>query len=348
MNPDSSHRPAFLITIDTEGDNLWARPTTITTHNAQYLPRFQTLCESYGLRPTYLTNWEMANCPVFQEFARHVLRRRAAEIGMHLHAWHSPPDFQLTDNDIHHQPYLIEYPPAIMRQKIALLTHRLRSLFDAEILSHRAGRWAFNQSYAQALLDHGYKVDCSVTPHYSWQDCLGAPDGEGGADYRAFPDQPYFVDPGDISRPGDSALLELPVSIVHNRNGPGWRLARRAARTRFASRVVNRLHPQVLWPYPGVQSFRRLTQLARMIVEQRRPYFMLVLHSSELMPGGSPRFAASRSVERLYTALEELFAFASARFDALTLAEFHCQWSKSAQGGSPDHALVQQTSDAAA
>jgi hypothetical protein len=41
-------RPAFLITIDTEGDNLWSRPRTITTRNAHSLPRFQALCEKYG------------------------------------------------------------------------------------------------------------------------------------------------------------------------------------------------------------------------------------------------------------------------------------------------------------
>lgn len=38
-------KPAFLITIDTEGDNIWARRLPITTRNAEYLPRFQKLCE---------------------------------------------------------------------------------------------------------------------------------------------------------------------------------------------------------------------------------------------------------------------------------------------------------------
>ena len=34
-------RPAFLITIDTEGDNIWRRPNRITTENTLFLPRFQ-------------------------------------------------------------------------------------------------------------------------------------------------------------------------------------------------------------------------------------------------------------------------------------------------------------------
>jgi hypothetical protein len=50
-----SVRGAFLITVDTEGDNLWSRPRDITVRNAEVLPRFQELCERHGLRPTYLT-----------------------------------------------------------------------------------------------------------------------------------------------------------------------------------------------------------------------------------------------------------------------------------------------------
>ncbi len=53
-------KPAFLITLDTEGDNLWGRQREITTRNTGYLPRFQGLCERFGFRPTWLTNHEMA------------------------------------------------------------------------------------------------------------------------------------------------------------------------------------------------------------------------------------------------------------------------------------------------
>jgi hypothetical protein len=76
-------RPAFLITIDTEGDNLWSHPKTYTMENSRYLGRFQSLCERYGFKPTYLTDYEMVLCSVYREFARDVIRRGTAEIGMH-------------------------------------------------------------------------------------------------------------------------------------------------------------------------------------------------------------------------------------------------------------------------
>lgn len=69
------HKPAFLITIDTEGDNLWQKHDSITTENARYLPRFQQLCEKYGFKPVYLTNYEMAIDPVYIEFAKDVIAR---------------------------------------------------------------------------------------------------------------------------------------------------------------------------------------------------------------------------------------------------------------------------------
>src|SRR5579872_1992405 len=157
-------KPAFLITIDTEGDNAWARPREITTRNSRYLPRFQQLCERYGFKPTYLTNYEMAQCPDFRALAQDALRRGTAEVGMHLHAWNSPPLVPLTADDFDCHPYLIEYPPQNIRDKVVFLTELLEDTFQVKMRSHRAGRWSFNAVYARILVENGYRVDCSVTP----------------------------------------------------------------------------------------------------------------------------------------------------------------------------------------
>ena len=53
-------KPAFIITLDTEGDNLWESGPVITTQNTRFLPRFQALCEKYSFKPVWLTNYEMA------------------------------------------------------------------------------------------------------------------------------------------------------------------------------------------------------------------------------------------------------------------------------------------------
>ena len=42
----------FIITIDTEGDNIWSHPETVTTENTRYLPRFQAPVRSTGSSPS--------------------------------------------------------------------------------------------------------------------------------------------------------------------------------------------------------------------------------------------------------------------------------------------------------
>ena len=51
----------FIITIDTEGDNLWSykQGERVMTENSLYIPRFQELCEKYGFKHSWwgIFNW---------------------------------------------------------------------------------------------------------------------------------------------------------------------------------------------------------------------------------------------------------------------------------------------------
>ena len=168
--------------------------------------------ERFGLKPVYLTNYEMAMADDFAEFARDVSARGAGEIGMHLHAWNSPPLDPLTTDDCHYQPYLTEFPEPVMRRKIETLTAILEDRFCQKMINHRGGRWAFDDRYASILLDAGYRVDCSVTPGLSWRAVPGAPTGHGGPDYSGFPRRPYFLGADDAAAPARAGLLEVPVT----------------------------------------------------------------------------------------------------------------------------------------
>jgi hypothetical protein len=324
----TAQQPSFLVTIDTEADNVWARSDSVTTTNSRYIPRFQQLCESYGLRPTYLTTWEMAECPAFQEFARDVIARDAAEIGMHLHAWNTPPLTPLTDDDKRHLPYLIEYPRELMAAKIEALTHKLRETFRVPVTSHRAGRWGFDATYARLLVEHGYHVDCSVTPDVSWASSPGDPRRNGGPDYAGYPTGPYPLDLQDTRRAGSSPLLELPVTTFRQRHPRFVERARGLLEPGgLPARVMNRLLPTALWIRPNGRNGRSLPRLLTRAVAERRDYVQFMLHSSELLPGGSPTFRSARRVEALYRDLERLFDAAAGRFVGRTLSEYHDDWS---------------------
>ncbi len=312
----SIKEPLFLITIDTEGDNLWSRPREIRTENAKYLPRFQQLCERFGLKPTYLTNYEMAKSPVFQELARDAQRRNQAEVGMHLHAWNSPP---LSRTDGHHRnhPYLIEFPEEVMRSKIAHMTDLLESTFSAKMVSHRAGRWAFNEIYAKILVEHGYLVDCSVTPHVSWTGTIGG-SKSGGVDYSAFSEEPYFLSLDDISKAGNSPLLEVPMTVRRSPNDIRNVLPR-AWQSGAIKKIADVLTPP-RWLRPGASSAAQMIELVKSATTD---YVEFMLHSSEFMPGGSPNFQSDRDIEKLYDDLTALFEFTRGRFVGATLSDYH-------------------------
>ena len=323
--------PSFLITIDTEGDNLWGRPRTVATRNAEFLERFQQVCEHHGQRPTWLTNHEMISSPTFRRFAADVVARGTAEIGMHLHGWDSPPLYPLTSDDLATHPYLIEYPPHVMREKIRRLTATLEDALGVKMISHRAGRWALDERYAEMLVDEGYRVDCSVTPLVNWETTLGAPDGRGGTDYTNFPSEPYWVNLSDISKPGASPLLEVPVTIFSFRSRWLQDLLRLLDRlppqlgstSRLLRRVANRISPSAVWLRPTGRNRRRLIQVVERVIRDRLPHAEFMLHSSELMPGGSPTFPNEQSIVALYRDLEFLFGSFKTHFQPATLSEFH-------------------------
>ena len=315
-------KPAFLITIDTEGDNVWARRLPITTRNAEYLPRFQKLCEKHGLKPTYLTNYEMATSPFFREFAQDALRRRAAEVGMHLHAWHSPPEFPLTADDHRFHPYLTDYPEDVMQEKVAVQTDLLEETFGVKMVTHRGGRWCFSETYARILVKHGYRVDCTVTPGVSWKKMSGRPDGAGGSDYGGFPVSEYFLDLEDISQPGRSDLLEVPVTIL-TRSPIVRRLCQTVEWVPWGRRAAARLFPELSWLRPDGRNGGALLRIVDQVLRERRTYAEFMLHSSEFMPGGSRIFPDERSIERLYEDLEALFERVQGRFSGATMAEYH-------------------------
>lgn len=336
----------FIITIDTEGDDLWSAPRHITTGNAAYLPRFQTLCERYGFKPVYLVNYEMANSPFFVEFGRALAKRGAAEIGMHLHAWNSPPLVPLTRDDFRFRPYLVEYPDEVMREKIRVITRTLEDRFEQAMVSHRAGRWAFDSRYAAMLVNEGYRVDCSVTPGVDWRANPGSPRGNGGSDYRAFPDHAYFFDPSDIARPAPGGpLLEVPMSV---RRSALAHVAPWLYRARLVRTAAARISPALRWlcPVPLMQrdGLEPMATIARDLRAEGATHLELMLHSSELMPGGGPVSKNKRDIGRLYAGLERLFEEVSGWCRSMTLGEFHSWFANSpARTGASGRAPVAAT-----
>ncbi|MHC4083912.1 MAG: polysaccharide deacetylase family protein [Planctomycetota bacterium] len=301
----------LLITIDTEGDNAWAgKRGTNLTKNARFLPRFQELCDGFGFKPTYLTSYEMAKDDFFIEFASDTLKRKVSEVGLHPHAWNSPPEYRLTSDDIGLMPYMIEYPENIIREKVKIQTELLEDRLGLKMYSHRAGRWAFNARYARVLCEFGYKVDCSVTPYV--KDIL--PDRSDSEpvkvalpDYSQFPAEPYFLDEKNISLAGVLPLLEVPMTVI-----PNYRQVRSFVYELLPRGIYRRMFRAVFgapakWFRPSRRRPNDLMRVAQSKIKDNSDYIMFMIHSSELMPGANPQFRNTRDVDSLFENIERVF-----------------------------------------
>ncbi len=297
----------FIITVDTEGDNLWAKRINdfIPTENAMFLPRFQRLCEKYSFAPVYLANYEMVKSEAFVEFAKDALARQTCEIGMHLHAWNSPPDYKLPETNSSNLPYLMEYPVDIMEEKIKILTYELENTFDTKMLSHRGGRWATNDDYFELLIKYGYKVDCSVTPYVDWTDNVGYSPNSHGTDYSCHPSSPYRI---YSKKDKNRYLIEVPVSICKIREVIKPDNEGIEENVKAAPSAINE---QRIWLRPQRNNLNKMLYLVDILVNDSTQYLEFMIHSSELMHGGSPTFETAEDIEKLYDDLEVLFEYIS-------------------------------------
>jgi hypothetical protein len=214
-----------------------------------------------------------------------------------------------------------------MEEKIVRLLALLRERFETPVTSHRAGRWALDATYARLLARHGIRVDTSVTPGLSWAGMPGAPQGRGGSDYRGFPRRPYRVDLDRIDRAdpsGSSPLLEVPVTLGRSRL---HRLAPWAYHVPRLRRWAWGHRPMWQWLYPDGRNLVSMRELFEHRVAAGDPCLVFVLHSSELMPSGSPQSPDEASIEALYRDLGVLFGLAARHGEGMTLTEFAQRWS---------------------
>lgn len=274
----------FIITIDTEGDNLWSVKDIrekITTGNAKYLPRFQNLCENYGFIVTYLTNYEMASDTFFSEFGRDGIKRGTLEIGAHEHSWNQPPYFPLLKSPAHRgKPYLGEYPGFIIQEKLKRLTFLLEDTFACRITSHRGGRWCLDKRIAKILCRLGYVADCTCTPGVSWSGQSGWSIGSKGTDWSRWSCEPKVIWTNDKG----NRLIEVPTTIISRGRGT-----------------------TPMWFRPNGRNLETMLGMIDYLNDSENEYIEFMIHSSELMPGGSPTFKNKGQIEKLYFDLESVF-----------------------------------------
>lgn len=316
----------FILTIDTEGDNQWDHGRDLTVENIKFIPRFQAICDDYGIKPTYLVTSEVCQDAYARDLFTWYVSDRRAEVGAHLHAWSTPPFIDsegFKENDPHHA-FASELPYNMLNGKIANLTEQISASFGKRPTSFRSGRYGFNENVARSLVANSYIVDSSVTPFVNWDRHKGIPGGIGGPDFIDCPAFPY-----NYSFPGGS-ITEIPITIMPTRIPltVSEKLAHFYFRNVDDSLVLRGLRKlffsnQPVWlrPVPGTD-LRLLTQLVDVTIDRQLPFITMMFHSSELMPGCSKYRPDGESVEELYMLLTGFFKLLMDRkITSVTLTE---------------------------
>ena len=295
----------FIITVDTEGDNLWAykKGNIIKTENTKFIPRFQDLCETYSYKPVYLTNYEMLCDDEYVDYVRNKEVRDLCEVGLHLHAWNNPPFYKL-NAEYEGNPYLIEYPENVMREKFDVLYKLFCEKIGHKPISHRSGRWAMDERYFKILKDYNVFIDCSVTPGIDWSNNMG--ETCGGSNYKnAIKGMHYMND-----------IFELPPTI---------RKSHKPITGSVKHKLKTLLCGELLELRPATCSVGQMKALIDIIEKEKdTDYLEFMLHSSELMPGCSPYFPTKESIDMEFDVMDKVFSYVkSLGYKGVTLEEYY-------------------------
>jgi len=86
-----------------------------------------------------------------------------------------------------------------------------------------------------------------------------------------------------------------------------------------------------VWLRPNGNNLKDMLALVNDIKNSEHDYLMFMLHSSELMPGGSPTFSDNDSIENLYNHLNMLFKAISTSFAGITLKDYYYNYINNAK-----------------
>jgi len=296
---------SFLITVDTEGDNQWNiyRGENINTENAKAIPDFQKICCEYYLKPVYLVNYEMICNDYLASYLKEQLSDGLCEVGMHLHAWNSPPIYPIEDK-YNGNAYITEYPPEIMLKKMEFLTDLIEERVGVRPISHRSGRWATNDALFEVLEKLGYEIDCSIVAGCNMSRLPGK-STPVGFDYSHALDRAYMI---------NDTILEVPMSVRKKRTLRGLSVR---------NRIKNILIGKDVWLRPAMATAGEMKKHIEEKIGEEADYVEFMIHSSELIPCGSPYYQTKTEIERAYKDMRTVFEYAVENgFTGRTLIEY--------------------------
>jgi hypothetical protein len=307
----------LAVTIDVEEEGLFSgryEKYDVSADNVARLSLLDPVFREWGIRPTLFVSYQVAKHKPHRDLILRLKEKWRGEIGAHLHMWNTPPIVPMN----YPEPVLSDLVShEIMNEKIQTLFHEFDEM-NEKTLSFRMGRFDMGPNLFSLLEQTGIKVDSSIAPTRSEY---------GGKGYLSAPTDPYFPDPKKPCSPGDSRILEVPLTILPllPRMYPFFELLwdrLPAARTAvsWASKYIFSLSAQ-----PVGMGIRRLKTAVKLHNSRGGKVVTLFFHSSELTPGISPIHPSERHVDQFLKKVAGFLAWMHQEMnvESLTLSELY-------------------------
>lgn len=313
--------PKFLITVDTEEEFDWSAPFARNAHGLSHLralPRFQRLCEDNGIVPLYLVDYPVAQDDFGSELFSGLARNGAAEIGLQLHPWVTPPFDEVVNA---YNSYACNLSASVERAKLQCLYHCVRDRIGVAAIAYRAGRYGIGGATAKMLQELGIRIDTSVRPLFDYS-------RQGGPDFASAMLRPYWAVP--------DMLVELPLTSVfagllrHFGEAMFGRMFETASMRALLARggMLERI---ALTP-EGIPATKAIEAID-LAVQLDLPLLVFSFHSPSLEAGHTPYVRDAADLEQFYHWWETVFDHLAKRgIEPTTIAAIEAAAFRSEQG----------------
>jgi len=276
-------RLRVVVSVDVEEEGLFSgryAPANCTVKNVSLLPRLAPLTRELGFPLSLLCTHTVFTDPEARVTLAHMRDSLGAEIGAHLHHWSTPPLGPET-----RPPLPTDHlDPDLLRTRLRTLLRAGQDFQGEPLRVFRMGRWDLKSVMRPLLAEEGIRVDSSVCPLRAFKN---------GPDHFLAPADPYWVEHGLLEAPITQIALHpyLPRIL--------YALARALPDDR-GQRLLDSFH---FWGACSANPVWHCATVMRLAaswhVARKGKVLCLFWHSSEMMPGASPRIREQADADAL-------------------------------------------------
>ncbi|NNE41229.1 MAG: glycosyltransferase [Marinicaulis sp.] len=275
-------KPRLIVTIDTEEQFDWSsfdfRHHLV--NDTADVDKFQQRCAVENIKPLYFLTYPLLADEAVARYYGGLLREDAADAGLHLHQWMTPPG----DFSGEFYSFQTNLPRYAYREKLRELAFKFSDALGQRAIAHRAGRYGIAKADYDLLAEAGIKYDFSPSAGFDFSD-------RGGPDFSGFSNKPFILSRDDwriAVTPvcGARAIPRTGAFFDQEKSEPGF--SARPAKTPFL--ISMRLSPE------GAR-LSDMKALTRRLHKSGTPVMSFTFHSTSLTAGATDYTESKDDVE---------------------------------------------------